>query len=298
MTTPPNDKLTEAHERMVEAVESLVSGEDWVQMLDVARRFHNYSPGNVLLILSQRADATRLCGYRAWQALGHQVKKGERGVAILAPCVTRGRRVDEPDEEERPALARMLRGFRVVHVFDISQTDGPDLPEVLPSLLEGVAPAALWDRLAEEVAAKGFSLLRGDCSPANGQTDFLRRRVTVRPDLSEAQAAKTLAHELGHVLLHEVEAESVAHLVCSAAGLATGEYSFPYVARWAGGDVALVRSAAERSLGAARAITTALGLTPAPTDPATEAVVARSATRSTTPSRRPATPSRARALAR
>jgi antirestriction protein ArdC len=315
MTTPPNDKLTEAHERMVEAVESLVSGEDWVQMLDVARRFHNYSPGNVLLILSQRADATRLCGYRAWQALGHQVKKGERGVAILAPCVTRGRRVDEPDEEERPALARMLRGFRVVHVFDISQTDGPDLPEVLPSLLEGVAPAALWDRLAEQVAAKGFSLLREDCSPANGKTDFLRRRVTVRPDLSEAQAAKTLAHELGHVLLHdeekfrgfgafscrglaEVEAESVAHLVCSAAGLATGEYSFPYVARWAGGDVALVRSAAERSLGAARAITTALGLTPAPTDPATEAVVARSATRSTTPSRRPATPSRPRALAR
>jgi antirestriction protein ArdC len=315
MTTPPNDKLTEAHERMVEAIEALVSGEDWAAMLDVARRFHSYSPGNVLLILSQRPDATRLCGYRAWQALDHQVKKGERGIAILAPCVTRGRPVDESDEEERPALARVLRGFRVVHVFDVSQTEGPDLPDVAPSLLEGAAPAVLWDRLADEVAAKGFSLLREDCSPANGQTDFLRRCVTVRPDLSEAQAAKTLAHELGHVLLHdeekfhgfgalscrglaEVEAESVAYLICSTAGLSTGAYSFPYVARWANGDVALVRSAAERSLSAARAITTALGLTTAPTDPASEAVIARSATRATTPSRRSAAPSRARGLAR
>jgi len=313
MTTPPNDKLTEAHEAMVQAIESLVSGDDWAAMLDVARRFHNYSFGNVCLILAQRSDATRVCGYRAWVALGHQVRKGEHGIAILAPCVTRGRPVDESDDTEHPELARVLRGFRVVHVFDISQTDGPDLPNVAPLLLEGAAPAVLWDRLAEQVAAKGFSLVREDCSPANGQTDFLRRSVAVRPDLSEAQATKTLAHELGHVLLHddkqfhglgalscrglaEVEAESVAYLICSTAGLSTGAYSFPYVARWASGDVALIRSAAERSLGAARTITTALGLTPAPTDPATAA--ARSVARPITPSPRSQAHAHVRGLTR
>jgi hypothetical protein len=221
------------------------------------------------------------------------VKKGENGLAILAPCVTRGRPPEETDGEQHEELARVLRGFRVVHVFDISQTEGQELPEVAPSLLEGDAPAALWDLLAAEVASKGFSLVREDCSPANGQTDFLHRSVTVRPDLSDAQAAKTLAHELGHVLLHdgpksrglggfscrglaEVEAESVAYLVCATAGLPTDNYSFPYVARWAGGDVALVRSAAERSLDAARAIITSLGLAPAPPDAATAAVLDRS----------------------
>lgn len=319
MSTPPNDKLTEAHEAMVEAVESLVSGEDWAQMLDVARRFHNYSFGNVCLIIAQRSDATRVCGYRAWAALGRQVRRGERGIAILAPCVTRGRPLEGSDEEQRPDVARVLRGFRVVHVFDISQTDGPDLPDVAPSLLEGAAPAVLWDRLADEVAAKGFTLGREDCSPANGQTDFLRRTVTVRPELSEAQATKTLVHEIGHVLLHdeerfhglgalscrglaEIEAESVAYLVCSAAGLSTGEYSYPYVARWSNGDITLVRSAAERSLAAARSIITAVGLTPAATDPATdpatEAVVARSTARRAVPSHRRATPAPARGLAR
>ncbi len=298
--------LAETYGKLTRAVEDLVRSEDWVQMLAVAARFHNYSPGNVLLILSQRADATRICGYRAWQALGRQVKKGENGLAILAPCVTRGRPPEETDGEQHEEVARVLRGFRVVHVFDISQTEGPELPEVTPSLLEGDAPAALWDLLAAEVASKGFSLVREDCSPANGQTDFLQRSVTVRPDLSEAQAAKTLAHELGHVLLHdgpksrglggfscrglaEVEAESVAYLVCATAGLGTDDYSFPYVARWAGGDVALVRSAAERSLEGARAIITSLGLVPAPPDAATAAVLDRSNGKAAQlPSRNPA----------
>jgi len=285
--------LAETYGKLTKAVEELVRSEDWVQMLAVAARFHRYSFGNVCLILSQRSDASRVCGYRAWQALGRQVKKGESGLAILAPCVTRGRPPEETEGEQHEELARVLRGFRVVHVFDISQTEGPELPEVAPSLLEGDAPAALWDLLAAEVASKGFSLVREDCSPANGQTDFLHRSVTVRPDLSEAQAAKTLTHELGHVLLHdgpksrglegfscrglaEVEAESVAYLVCATAGLPTDNYSFPYVARWAGGDVALVRSAAERSLDAARAIITSLGLVPAPPDAATTAVLDRS----------------------
>ncbi len=221
MTT--SDQLAETHERLVEAIESLTSGEDWQRMLDLARRFHAYSSNNVFLILAQRPEATRVAGYRTWGTLGRHVCRGERGIAILAPCVYRARPLDETDERDHPALARVLRGFRVVHVFDVTQTDGERLPEVAPVLLEDDAPVALWHLLAGQLEAAGFSLIRGDCRPANGTTDYLARTVVVRDDLAPAQATKTLAHELAHTLLHdgsehracrgviETEAESVAY---------------------------------------------------------------------------------------
>jgi antirestriction protein ArdC len=274
MTT--SDKLAETHERLVGAIESLTSGEDWQRMLDLARRFHTYSSNNVFLILSQRPDATRVAGYKTWETLGRQVCKGEHGIAILAPCVYRARPVDETDERDRPALARILRGFRVVHVFDVAQTEGECLPEVAPTLLEDDAPAALWTRLAAQLEAAGFELLRGDCRPANGTTDYLARTVVVRDDLSAAQATKTLAHELAHTMLHdgseqgtcrgvvETEAESVAYLVCSSAGIPSDAYSFPYIARWSNGDLDVVRATAERVISCARAIIGATGLAPAP----------------------------------
>lgn len=268
-----SDKLAETHDRLVNAVESLTTGDEWRKMLDVARRFHTYSPNNIWLIFAQRPDATRVAGFHTWRKLGRSVQAGEHGIAILAPCVYRGRPVDDTDEREHPALARILRGFRVVHVFDVAQTTGADIDDVTPVLLEGDAPGIVWVRLAEEITAGGFSLQRGDCSPANGVTDFSTRVVTVRPDLSALQATKTLAHELAHTRLHggdnfpagcrgiaEVEAESVAHLICAAAGLTTDEYTFPYVARWANGDVALVRKTAERVITCARDILAATGL--------------------------------------
>jgi antirestriction protein ArdC len=267
------DRLTEAHERLTAAVESLVSGEDWQQLLSLAARLYRYSPNNCLLIRLQRPDASCLAGYRRWQALGRQVRKGEKGVAILAPVVTRRRPVDHDEETEQPGLVRVLRGFTVAHIFDVSQTDGPPLPEVGPALLDGNAPAQLWDRLAAQVAGAGFTLTQGDCRPANGTTDFVARAVTVRDDVTDAQAAKTLAHELAHVLLHdgtenatgcrgraEVEAESVAYLVCAAAGLDTDGYSFPYVASWAGGDSDRVRTTADAAIGCASRIVAAAGL--------------------------------------
>jgi antirestriction protein ArdC len=267
------DRLTEAHERLTTAVESLVSGEDWQQLLSLAARLHRYSPTNCLLIRAQRPDATWLAGYRRWQALGRQVRKGEKGVAILAPVVTRRRPVDQDEEAEQPGLVRVLRGFTVAHIFDVSQTDGPPWPEVGPVLLSGDAPAQLWERLAAQVAAAGFTLSRADCRPANGKTDFVARAVTVRDDVTGAQAAKTLAHELAHVLLHdgsenatgcrgraEVEAESVAYLICATTGLDTDTYSFPYVASWADGDSDRVRAAADVAIACARRILTAAGL--------------------------------------
>ena len=197
-----NDKLTEMHDRLAKAVESLVSGEDWKKMLELSRRFHTYSANNVFLILAQRPEATRVAGYRTWSSLGRHVMRGERGIAILAPCVYRARPLDENDERDHPELAKVLRGFRVVHVFDVAQTDGEPIPDVAPVLLQDDAPASLWQLLADQVTSQGYELSRGDCRPANGTTNYATRTVVVRDDLAAAQATKTLAHELAHVMLH------------------------------------------------------------------------------------------------
>lgn len=275
---PANDKLTALHDRLSEQVEALVDSQDWQAFLTVAARFHRYSANNLFLILSQMPTATRVAGYRRWLSLGRQVRRGETGLAILAPCVSRARAVDEAEADERPEVVRILRGFRVAHVFDISQTDGDDLADVRPALLAGEAPEGLWDALAAQVADAGYRLERGECGGANGRTNFVTRTVTVRDDVDEAQAVKTLVHELAHVRLHdpaeahhhrgvaEVEAESVAYVVCSAAGLTSADYSLPYVARWADGDPAVVRRTAERVVTTAHAVLTAAGLADADTE--------------------------------
>ena len=220
-------------------------------------------------------DATQVAGYRTWQSLGRQVRKGEQGIQILAPVTRRvaddeptdatgraggrpagrtaGRRADDP--RARP---RRLVGVRIAHVFDVSQTDpipgAPPLPTPppAPQLLTGQAPVGLWDGLARQVDEEGFTLTMNDPGGgARGRTNHLTRQVEVNPDLDPAQQAKTLAHELGHVLLHtpdqvpvadlhkpnsrgriEVEAESVAFLVSAARGLDTSSYTFPYVGGW------------------------------------------------------------------
>ena len=255
-------KLEAAHATLTAGIAELVESDQWAAMLEASARFHDYSPRNTLLILMQRPTATRVAGFKRWQELGRQVRKGEKGLAILAPCVVK-REDENGDPESR------LVGFRVAHVFDVAQTDGDEIADVRPNLLEGVDDVGLWGLLAKQVADAGFALERGDCDGANGLTRWDDRVVRVRDDVAPAQAAKTLAHERGHVLLHEgetgycrgtkeVEAESVAYLVCRAAGLSTDGYSFAYVARWARGDVDAVQATAERVLGCAHRIVSRL----------------------------------------
>jgi hypothetical protein len=102
-------------------------------------------------------------------------------------------------DADQPDRARVLRGFRVAYVFDISQTEGDPLPEVTPQLLCGDAPASLWQALAAQVASHGYTLTRQYCGQANGLTDPQARTVRVRPDVADVQAVKTLAHELAHI---------------------------------------------------------------------------------------------------
>ncbi len=284
-TTGGRDKLAALHEQISDGVAALVEADGWRAMLDTAAKFHSYSLGNLLLIGAQAPQATRVAGFRTWQSLGRQVRKGERGIAILAPCTYRPKTADRAEPAgpagQEPATScsggvapqcvggKQVRGFRVVHVFDLAQTEGEPLPEVAPALLTGQAPAGLWNDLASQVTGHGYALERGDCCGANGYTDPTRRVVRVRDDIDDAHAVKTLAHELGHLECGhvtdlptyltcrgrcEVEAESVAYVVAAAHGLDAGGYSFAYVAGWAGGDLTRVRQAAETVTKAARTI--------------------------------------------
>jgi DNA primase len=301
-------RLAALHERLLDAVSQLTSAEGWQQMLRTAAALPTYSPHNVLLITTQRPDATAVAGFNTWKQLGRAVRKGEKGIAILAPVLRRGgssvveRDVPpggpgalSPQRDSGEAsdggnagsvAPRRLSGFRIVHVFDISQTDGPDLPTPPEAVrLEGDAPPGLIAGLSEQILAEGYQLIRHHfdvphpgLERANGVTDYFAKTVLIRPGLSDAQASKTLAHELGHVLLHapgsrpagltreqaEVEAESVAYVVTSAHGLDSSAYTVPYVAGWAGSDPTLVARSAERVLSTSKAV---LARTPpAPSD--------------------------------
>ena len=277
------DKVEQLQADIETGVAELVDGDDWQSWLRVAARFPKYSFRNTLLILMQRPDATAVMGYRAWQALGHQVRKGETSIKILAPCTYETKRTDDEDQDDEQPGRKVLRGFRLAHVFDISSTDGDTVrPPAAPALLDGDAPAGLWNALADQVRAEGFTLLRGTIeSGANGTTNYTTRTVTVADHLSPAQAVKTLCHELAHCSLHdgseyaigcrgraEVEAESVAFVVCQAAGLRTETYSFGYVAGWSGGDPQKVKATAERVVTCARTILDRAGLLDTDEEPA------------------------------
>lgn len=267
-----SEVVEQLHDRLTESLTTLVSSEDWQRALAIAARFHDYSFANTQLISSQAAERgftpSRVAGYRTWQQLGRQVRRGERGLGILAPVISKV--TVENGVEEEPRVV----GFRAVGVFDIAQTNGEPLPEVRAALLDGGLPAH-WDQVTELITGADFGLQVADLDrlgEANGITDWAQRQVVVRASLPGAQRFKTAVHELAHIRLHEptsegrpncrgiveVEAESVAYVVCAALGIDSASYSLPYVASWSGGDVDKVAATANRVIGCARQVLTQL----------------------------------------
>jgi hypothetical protein len=274
---PQDARAAEAHALLVDRLRALTSSEQWLAMLEMSRRFHSYSARNVLLLMVQGAQG-RVAGYRTWQTIPAeggdtcQVRKGARAMTILAPVTRSTVEIDESTGERK--TRRVLVGFKAVRVFDETALVSPPADEtVVPELLKGTAAQEVYDSLAVQVRKAGFQVEDGDCAPANGRTDWTTRLVTMRPDLEPAQRTKTLAHELGHVHLHdpdharemrmsrermEVEAESVAYLVCAHIGIDSATYTVPYVAHWSAGNVELVQQTAERVIDTARRITDGL----------------------------------------
>ena len=232
-------------EELSAGIAELTTSETWTQYLDAQSRFYSYSPNNVMLIMLQNPYATRVAGYHAWQEMGRQVMARESALRILAPM--KYKKEDVPEGEKTGEI----RGFKLVPVFDISQTEGRELPDVV-SRLQGLAPEGVFASLTEFAQNLGFRVERPQSleSAANGDTTHSLGRIRVVASNSEAQQVKTLAHEIGHALLHdpevpsskeltrglkELEAESTAYVICTALEMDTSDYSFGYVAGWAGG---------------------------------------------------------------
>lgn len=238
-----SERAEALHTELISQVAALRSSEDWLEAMTTAAMFHQYSFGNWLLLWKQAerrgTTVTRPAGYRAWQKLGRNVRKGESGYQILAPMTRRLKDADDPSESDRVVVT----GFRVVTVFDIAQTDGDALPDVGARHLEHVDHPDILESVINLIEREGFSFGYETLSGPNGITSPLLRRVLVDDGLSVAQQTKTAIHELAHVILHsnsagdcrgriEVEAESVAYVVCGALDFDTSTYSVPYVAGW------------------------------------------------------------------
>lgn len=266
------ERLEAMHEALVAKTDALVTSEGWMEYLAFAARFRQYSFNNTLLILIQCPTATRVASYKRWTELGRQVTKGEKSLQIFAPMTKRFEKEDAVTGEKTER--RGIVGFRLVPVFDVSQTEGDALPEdpAQPVLLEGEAPEGLYHALATMVFDNGYTLRVGPSEHGeNGYTRPSDKVVQVTEGLSAAQSCKTLIHEVAHMLLHtddktltqdallhrnvaEVEAESVAHIVAQVHGLATEEYSVPYVAGWSNGKTEVIAATADRVLKTAKQI--------------------------------------------
>ena len=236
-------KARAALDRLDEGVRAVYSSERWEMWLQGLAKFHDYSLGNTILIAMQMPAATRVASFRSWKRdFNRYVRKGEKGIEILVPMLVKERDEDDADGERRRVV-----GFRVGHVFDVSQTDG----EPLPTLVDEVSASfGRYEAVLDAVRAVSTYPVTFTTSLPEGTNGSFRRgeSIAIRANMPEGQTVKTALHELAHSRLHdgdpegmpdramrEVQAESVAYAVSAALGLDTSGYSFGYVASWAVG---------------------------------------------------------------
>ena len=260
-----NEKLKEITERLERGILEIFTSERYREYLQVMSRFHNYSLNNTVLIAMQKPEATLVAGFQAWKTkFGRTVKKGEKGIRILAPapCKVKKEKLDpvtklpvigedgEPVTEEKVTIPF----YRTAYVFDISQTEGRELPSsALDELTGNVEQYKDFFAALERVSPYPIAFEEIH-SAAYGYCDFVDKRIVVDVGMSELQNLKTTIHEIAHARLHdfdrnapkeerpkidrntgEVQAESVAYTVCQHYGLDTSDYSFGYVASWSSG---------------------------------------------------------------
>ena len=265
----PAEKLKEITDRLEQGIKELFDSERYKEYLRVMSKFHNYSFNNTLLIAMQKPDASLIAGFNAWKNnFQRNVMKGEKGIKILAPSPFK---IKQEMEKIDPATQKPVIGadgkpvteekeitipaFKVVSVFDVSQTEGKEIPNLAVDMLTGDV-----ERFKDVFAALektspvpiGFEKIEGG---AHGYYHLEEKRIAIDEGMSELQTLKTAIHEIAHAKLHdidlnasvteqtdrpdrrtrEVQAESVAYAVCQHYGLDTSDYSFGYVAGWSSG---------------------------------------------------------------
>ena len=259
-------KVKEITDRLEEGLNELFEGEKYKSYLNTMSKFHNYSANNIQLIEMQCPGATYVAGYKKWQKeFERHVNKGERGIRILAPAPYKIKEeqekidpvTNEPvlDRDGMPVMEEVeikIPAFRVVTVFDYSQTDGKELPGLGVSELHG--DVERYQDFMEALSRVSPVPIRYEGMEGDRKGYFidLNRPIAIKEGMSEAQTAKTGVHEVAHAKLHakeieqetgtikdretkEVEAESIAYTVCQHFGIDTSDYSFGYIAGWSSG---------------------------------------------------------------
>ena len=265
----PADKLKEITDRLEQSIMELFDSDRYKEYLRVMSKFHNYSFNNTLLIAMQKPDASLVAGFQSWKNnFKRNVVKGEKGIKILAPSPFK---IKQEMEKIDPATQKPVIGadgkpvkeekeitipaFKVVSVFDVSQTEGKELPDIAVDMLTGDVECFKDVFAALEKTSPvpiGFEKIEGN---SHGYYHLEEKRIAIDEGMSELQTIKTAIHEIAHTKLHdidpnapkeeqagrpdrrtrEVQAESVAYAVCQHYGLDTSDYSFGYVAGWSSG---------------------------------------------------------------
>ena len=259
-TKDRQEVLKDLTEQLEKSIQDFMESEKYKTFLSSMAKFHNYSLNNLIAV--QKPDSTLCAGYTTWQKQNRYVKKGEKGIRIICPAPykkeylkdvidkTTGKPELLPDGKAKQEIVqKVIPFFKVGYVYDISQTEGQPLPEIA-DILEG--------DLDEDLKSLKEAMLQASpvpvCfQPIDGETNGFYSpaagKIIVDSTLSEKQSLKTLIHETAHALLHnpeasssqstretkEVEAESVAYVVCQYFGLDTSDYSFGYIAGWSSG---------------------------------------------------------------
>lgn len=265
-----DEKIKQAFSMIEQGVKDVYSSESFKQYLSCLSKFHSYSLNNTLLILSQKPEASLVAGYRAWQTnFNRHVNKGEKGLMILAPVTTKEDRLmnkhDENgnvilDESGNPIQEMRvvnLTHFKTTTVFDISQTSGDPLPSLVHDLTGSSNEVKAIIQTIQSVCTipiefktetEDLSFMTG----AKGYYSPRKDKIVINKDLEDLQTAKTLIHEYAHSILHketdknqsqrEIEAESLAFVICDHFGIDTSEYSFGYIASYANKDYSELKS--------------------------------------------------------
>lgn len=264
------DKVKVITDQLETGIQNLFESDQYKQWLTTMSRFHNYSLNNTILIAMQKPDATLVAGYTAWQnQFGRQVLKGEKAIRILAPTPYKkkmeveatdphtGEILKNPDGSTKKEIQEVLMpAFKVVSVFDVSQTEGRELPSLGVNELTGdVQQFEIFMEALKQTCPVPIAFEKID-SGAKGYFHTVENRIALQEGMSQVQTIKTAIHEMAHQKLHsitpkdtkeipaeeklsrnhkEVEAESVAYTVCQHYGIETSDYSFAYIAAWSQG---------------------------------------------------------------
>lgn len=231
-----NEYTKEMMAKLEQGVEETFKSGKFQDWLNFQAKFHKYSYCNSILIFTQRPDATRVAGFSTWKDMGRFVKKGEKAIKIFAPIFKKVKN-EETDEDKQVLVA-----FRVVNVFDVSQTDGKDLPDICEEIRTSSEVAdQIIDGLYQVAKEKGIPVDTYEIGDSHGWYSPMEHKIGLKNAAAD-QFAKTFLHEMAHAMTWEngqeyaegeLIAEGTAYVVAQYFGLETGSYSFEYVAAWA-----------------------------------------------------------------